>query len=56
MAVSVFNIAKFVFALKNLSKNMYHMYILRNYPLPDPAHSLDTLEVHLVPQDGLKSP
>ena len=51
---SVSKIAKLGFALKNWTKNMYHMYILINNHLPDliPDHVI--LEVRLVPQDSCK--
>ena len=54
MTVSVFKISKFGFALENWPKNMYHMYILKNYQLLDLIHDHVFLEVHLVPQDDCK--
>ena len=33
---------------------MYHMYILKNYQLPDLIHDHVDLDVHLDPQDGLE--
>ena len=54
MAVNVSKIVKFGFALKNLPKIMYHMYILNNDQLPDLVHDHVDLDVHLDPQDGLE--
>ena len=51
---SVSKISKFGVALKNWSKNMYHMCILKNYQLPDLIHDHVDLDVHLDPQDGLE--
>ena len=49
MTANVSKIVKFGFALKNLSKNMYHMYILKYDQLPDLIHDHVILEVLLVP-------
>ena len=56
MTAKISKISKFGFALKNGPKNMYHMYILKNYQLPDLIHDHVDLDVHLDPQDGLESP
>ena len=41
------------FSLTNWPINMYHMYILIYYQLPDLIHDHVDLDVNLEPQDGL---
>ena len=54
IAVNVSKITKFGFALKNWPKNMYHMYMIKNYQHPDLIHDHVILNVHLDPQGGLE--
>ena len=54
MTVSVSKISKFGVAFKNWPENIYHMYILKNYQLPDLIRDHVDLDIHLDPQDGLE--